>query len=90
MPVAAEHNSRTGLTRINALAKSLCRVVRISAPVLRAKYSANAALMTALTTAELLCDQLIPATDAIILDEMGGLNVNPVTAPNLIPGSRDA
>lgn len=65
-------NSRSGGKRVLALASTMCRVVRVGAPAIRATYPSSTALLAVLTAAETLCD-LLPAASAemIALDAVG-------------------
>lgn len=87
MPVGAANTAKNGLSSLNRTAKALCRAVQFAAPAIRAQYSANAALMAALTTAETLCTTLVPVTDAqIVADADDALPIRDYDDAGVRPG----
>ena len=87
MPVAAEYTAKNGLVTLNRTARALCRAVTFAAPAIRAQYPANAPLLAALTAAELVCDQLVPATDEqIAQDSLSDLAIPDYDDAGVRPG----
>lgn len=60
MPVQAQYNSRAGASKLLLIAGTLCRLVNLSAPIIRARYPDRTALLAVLTAAEGVCE-LLPA-----------------------------
>lgn len=60
MPVNPALTSRSGMTQFMKFAQTLCRLVNLSAPVIRIRYADRTALLAVLTAAESVCD-LLPA-----------------------------
>lgn len=72
MPVNPLFNSRSGANKFLLLAQTLCRVVQLSAPAIRARYPDRPALLAALVSAEAMCDLLAAANDEkIAMDDTG-------------------
>lgn len=86
MPVQAEFNSRSGGNRIMQLAQTMCRVVRVSAPIVRARYSGRPALLALLDATEAVCD-LLPAAqmEQAAADALDAAAFDPLDA-TVIPG----
>lgn len=86
MPVQAQYNARSGGNRFLALANTMCRLVRASAPIIRLRYADRTALLATLTAAEAVCDLLPAAMDeAAIADAMPPEVFDPSDA-TIIPG----
>lgn len=63
MPVLPQFNTRSGEKQILKLAQTLCRVVSVSEPVIRAKFPDRTALLAVLDAALAFC-ALLPAAQA--------------------------
>lgn len=86
MPVQAQYNARSGGNKFLLLANTMCRLVRLSGPVIRVRYSDRTALLAVLTAAESLCDLLPAAMDEqAIADAMPNSQFDPADEV-VIPG----
>ena len=86
MPVNPAFNTRSGGNQMLKFASTLCRIVNISASVIRARFSTRPALLAVLTAAELVCE-LLPAAyeEQAIMDAMSSEEFNPADE-TIIPG----
>lgn len=75
---------RDGVPALDKLARDLCRILSVFGPIIRQKYSGNAALMTALVAAEGMCALLPEALHEVMTVE--GDNSDPLENPETIPG----
>ncbi len=86
MPVDPQYTSRSGASTFLKIAQTLCRLVNISAPLIRARFSDRTALLAALTAAEAVCE-LLPAAlseqAAADAEELGTFDPSDAT---LLPG----
>lgn len=60
MPVLPQNNSRSGASQFLKFAATMCRLVNLSAPIIRAAFPTRTALLAVLTAAEEVC-ALLPA-----------------------------
>lgn len=65
MPVPLADREKDGVATLLKLARALCFAVNKFAPIIRAKYGSNAALMAALAAAETMCTTFIDEFEAI-------------------------
>lgn len=72
MPVNPLFNSRSGANKFMGLAKTMCRLVQLSAPAIRGRYPDRPALLAVLTAAEGVCE-LLPAamSEQVAMDNPG-------------------
>lgn len=63
MPVQPQFNTRSGATQFLRFAQTMCRLVNVAAPIIRARFPDRTALLAALTAAEAVCE-LLPAAVA--------------------------
>lgn len=67
MPVQPQYNSRSGGNQFLKFAQTMCRLVNLAAPTIRAVYPTRTALLACLTAAEGVCE-LLPAAMAEAAD----------------------
>jgi hypothetical protein len=60
MPLDPQYTSRSGASSLLKIAATLCRLVGISAPLIRARFPERAALLALLSATEAVCG-LLPA-----------------------------
>lgn len=63
MPVEPQYNSRSGGSQFLKFAQTMCRLVNVAAPTIRAVFPTRTALLAVLTAAEEVCS-LLPAAMA--------------------------
>jgi len=85
MPVSPENTARSGGGQFLKFAQTMCRLVNVSAPLIRARYADRPALLAALSAAEGVCE-LLPAavSEQIEMDAVGTV-FDPADG-DLIPG----
>jgi hypothetical protein len=86
MAVDPQYTSRSGASTVLKIAQTLCRIVGVSAPLIRARFPDRAALLAVLTAAESVCD-LLPAamSEQAAADAADAGTFDPTDA-TLIPG----
>ena len=67
MPVKPQYNSRSGGNQFLKFAQTMCRLVNVAAPTIRAVYPTRTALLAVLTAAESVCE-ILPAALAEAAD----------------------
>lgn len=63
MPVDASRTAKSGASSLLKNAQALCRIVNVSAPIIRQRYPSRVDLLAILTAAEAVCS-LLPAAQS--------------------------
>ena len=88
MPTNPAANSRSGATQFMNFAKTMCRIVNIGAPAIRARFADRPALLAVLTAAEGVC-ALLPAAvqEQYAMDQADAPVFDPAD-DTIIPGQK--